>query len=430
MAPNLTYKPYNSRASTVDKAYLDARDMVNRASLAARFAPYRKLVPLTSQPGLVYLNSSFSPPSNLIIHEAITAYSHDALRCPHPKPQWQAAAEELRGLVARYLNTEPTNIAFTRDTTEGLGNFIHSLPLSPGDNVVVLDSEHPNHVYGWMALRSIGVEVRQVPSIAEAEKSGRVQAATAETFAPFVDGRTKAIGLSSIMFHSGQKNDVAGICAAFRPRGVHVLLDATQQVGFAAIDVRALGVSAAAFSLHKGLNCPTGLACLYVDPAIIAELDPVPPIVGFGAVRNTRADLLVPKDAVVYHPNASRFDHLNMNLVAAVAGRAFLKFYLESLGVAELEEYLYSLGDQLREECAKLCITIVGPTDRDGHAPHLYILKLLDPAWAEFLRENGIYATSYRLGVRVSLGFYNDFSDIKRLSRVLKEGISQGFPIM
>jgi hypothetical protein len=203
MAPSATDKLYTSSVSPEDSVCYAKK--TGNASLAARFAPYRQLVPVTSQPGLVYLNSSYAPPSNLIIHEAITAYSHEALHDPHPKPQWQAAAEELRGLVAKYVNTEPSNIAFTRNTTEALGNFVGSLPLGPDDNIVVLDTEHPNHVYGWMALRRKGVEVRQVPTIDEAEKTGQVVAATAETFAPFVDDRTKAIGLSSIMFHSGQR---------------------------------------------------------------------------------------------------------------------------------------------------------------------------------------------------------------------------------
>ncbi|ETS83951.1 hypothetical protein PFICI_05827 [Pestalotiopsis fici W106-1] len=429
MAPGITENICPENASIVDTMSITAKTK-GATAIKEKFAAFRNLVPLTSQPDVVFLNASYAPPSNLIVHEALTTYSYEALRCPHPKPHWQAAAEELRGLVAKYVNTEPTNIAFTRDTTEGLSDFIRSVPLSAGDNVVVLDTEHPNHVYGWMALRRLGVEVRQVPTMAEAERTGQVVAATADTFAPWVDGRTKAIGLSSIMFHSGQRNDVAGICAAFRPRGIHVLLDATQQVGFAALDVQSLGVSAAAFSLHKGLNCPTGLACLYVDPAVMAEFDPVPPTVGYGAVENTRADLLVPADALVYHPTASRFDHLNISLSAAVAGRAYLKFYLESLGPSDVEDYLYGLGDDLRKDCAELGIDIVGPADRKGHAPHLYILKLLDPAWVELLRDRGIYVTQYRLGIRVSLGFYNNVSDIESLTRVLREGISKGLPTM
>lgn len=247
-----------------------------------------------ADPETTYLNASYQPPSNLIVHGAITKFTSEALYSPNPKPQWQSAVEQTRELVGRYINADASSIAFTRDTTEALGCFIRGLDFKPGDNVVVLDTEHPNHVYGWMSLRKSGLEVRQVPTIPKAKAAGgKVTAANAATFAPYVDGRTRAIGLSSIMFHSGQWNDVADICKTFRPRGIHVLADLTQQVGFAEVDVQALGVSAAAFSLHKGLNCPTGFAVLYVNPEVIQVTNPAPPIVGYGAVSNVQADLLV-----------------------------------------------------------------------------------------------------------------------------------------
>ncbi|KAK7706473.1 hypothetical protein SLS64_004846 [Diaporthe eres] len=395
----------------------------------ADFSTFRSLVPLVADDKITYLNASYQPPSNLVIHAAITKHASEGLYSPHPKPQWQSAVEDTRALVGRYINADPSSIAFTRDTTEGLGYFIQSLKVEPGDNVVVLDTEHPNHVYGWMTLRKAGVEVRQVPTIPEAQRTGKVTAATAETFAPYVDGRTRAIGLSSIMFHSGQWNDVAGICAAFRPRGVHVLADLTQQVGFAEVDVRALGVSAAAFSLHKGLNCPTGFSVLYVDPDFIAKNDPSPPIAGYGAVRNVRADLLVPAEEVVYHPTARRYEHLNLSLVGAAAAKAFLTLYLDSMVPRRVQEHLYRLGDVLREQCRILGVNIVGPASRQEHAPHLYILDLHDPRWMDLLKESGIFVTPYRLGIRVSFGFYNNSSDVKKLVSVLRAGVDQGLPL-
>lgn len=402
--------------------------------LRDKFAHYRSLVPLLSQP-ITYLNASFAPPSNLIVHAALAKYAHESLHDPHPKPAWQAATEDARALVARYINaSDPSTVAFTRDTTKALGNFIRAVPLEAGDNVVILDTEHPNHAYGWMALRSVvGLEVRQVPTGAmnsnnknQDKASVPTRAATAETFGPFVDERTRAIGISSIMFHSGQWNDVAGICAAFRPKGIHVLVDLTQQVGFAPVDVGAMGVSAAAFSLHKGLHCPTGIACMYVNEHVLAALDPTPPVVGYGAVQNARADLLVLDDPVVYHPSARRFEHANLSLVGTAAAKAFLSFYLDCLGPADVQAYLYGIGDELRRECRDLGIGIVDHSDRESHAPHLYVLELTDSAWAAHLKSLGVYVTMYRLGVRVSLGFYNNSGDIKRLAEALRQGIAKG----
>jgi selenocysteine lyase/cysteine desulfurase len=232
------------------------------------------------------------------------------------------------------------------------------------------------------------------------------------------------------MFHSGQWNDLQGICDVYRPRGIHVLADLTQQVGFAAVDVTKLNVSAAAFSLHKGLNCPTGFAAMYVHPDVIRQTDPSPPIVGYGAVQNVRGDLLVPSDEIVYHPTARRFDHLNMNLVAAAAAKAYLRFYLDVMGPENVEEHLYALGGVLRRECKRVGVSIVGPGHGTEHAPHLYILDLHDGRWMELFKEEGIYVTPYRLGIRVSFGFYNNEEDVLSLVRVLEKGIERGIPVV
>ncbi|KAH8657732.1 pyridoxal phosphate-dependent transferase [Xylariales sp. PMI_506] len=404
----------------------NGRTVADIPDFVAKFAPYRNLVPLVSQSNNVYLNSAYITPSNLIVHEALMRFSYEALHDPNPKPSWQSEVEDVRELVAKYINTEPSCIAFTRNTTEALGNFIRSVRFQPGDNVVLLDTEHPNVSYGWMALRQAGLEVRRVPTAVAAEKTGKVVPANADTFAPFVDARTRAIALSSFMFHSGQRNDVAGICAAFRSRGIHVLVDLTQHVGFAAVDVKAWGISAAAFSLHKGLNCPTGLACMYVDTDVIKELDPVPPIIGFGSVSNNNTYSLVPQDRIKFHPNARRYEHVNLSFIGAVTAKAFLSFYLDFLGPRDVEQYLYFLGDLLRRECAELGLRIMGSPKREGHSPHLYILELPDPAWGPYLEGHGIYVTSYPLGLRVSLGFYNNVVDIKRLTEVLRTGMAEG----
>ncbi|KAI0836846.1 PLP-dependent transferase [Hypoxylon sp. FL0890] len=411
----------------------DATDEEKR--LSEKFAVYRRLVPLVSQnEDVIFLNAASAPPSNLIIHEAITRYLAEALYEEYPYTKWREIREEARRLIARCINAEaPETIAFTRDTTEGLGGFIRAMPFEPGDNVVVIDTEHPNQVYGWLALRSAGLEVRQVPTIPTSEKNGQITAIDAKTLRPYVDNRTRAIGISSISFDSGQLNDIAGISSAFRPRGIHVLADVSQHVGIALLDVQALGISAAAFSLHKGLNCPTGIGALYISPAAFAQLgDPVPPIVNMAAVRNMSEDLLVDGgQEVKMFPDARRFEHQNMSLVGVAAAEAFTRFYLEVLGPEDVEKYLYSLTELLRTECERLGIGVLGPRERSCRAPHICVLGLEPEVWGAYLRgEGGVRFTVNRLGIRVSFGFFSSVDDVRRFVRVLELGIARGLHVV
>jgi selenocysteine lyase/cysteine desulfurase len=121
--------------------------------------------------------------------------------------------------------------------------FQRSIPFSEGDIEVLLDVEHVNQVYGWLALKKTGLEVRLVPTRENT-------CADASTFAPFVDHRTRAIGLSSVMFHSGQMNNTS---AVFRPRGIHILVDMTQHAGVMPVDLVDVGASAT-----KRLAVPRG----------------------------------------------------------------------------------------------------------------------------------------------------------------------------
>ncbi|KAI0382563.1 PLP-dependent transferase [Hypomontagnella monticulosa] len=406
----------------------DAADEEKR--LSDKFAAHRHLVPLVAQNSeVIFLNAASAPPSNLIVHEAITRYSAEALYDPYPYTKWREVRESARGLLARCINAEsPSCIAFTRDTTEGLGSFIRSVRFRRGDNVVLIDTEHPNQAYGWLVLRAAGLEVRQVPTLADAKRTGRIDAITADTLRPYVDARTRAIGISSITFDSGQRNDVAGICAEFRGRGIHVLADITQHVGFAPVDVQALGISAAAFSLHKGLNAPTGLGALYVSPTAFAELgDPIPPIVSMQGVRDMGEDLVAGDGPVNMYPDARRFEHANMSLVAVAAAEAFTRFYLDVLGPADVEAHLYNLTGLLTEECRRLGIRILGPRERNDRAPHICVLDLDSDEWATYLRgSGGARVTVNRLGVRVSFGFYNSVDDVRRFVRVLQLGLARG----
>ncbi|KAI6080993.1 PLP-dependent transferase [Hypoxylon rubiginosum] len=422
-------RPISSKATNGHyDAAKDAADEEKR--LSEKFAVHRRLVPLVAQnEDVLFLNAASAPPSNIIVHEAITRYAAEALYELYPYGTiWQNTREEARRLVARCINAEdPSTVAFTRDTTEGLGSFIRSFKFERGDNVVILDTEHPNMVYGFLALRDAGLEVRQVPTVAEAERTGRVDAIDAETLRPYVDERTRVIGLSTISFDSGQRHDIAGICAAYRPRGIHVLADLTQHVGFAALDVQALGISAGAFSLHKGLNCPTGLGALYISPKTFAELDdPVPPIVSMAAAKNIREDLLVRGDEPVdFYPDARRFDHANMSLVAVTAAEAYTRFYLDVLGPADLEAHLYNLTSALAKESERLGIPVVGPKERGHRAPHICVLGLDPGEWGAYLKGTvGMKLTVNRLGARVSFGFYSSLEDVRKFVQVLERGIS------
>ncbi|CAI7589557.1 unnamed protein product [Penicillium glandicola] len=376
---------------------------------------YRALVPAVTREDVHYLNASFQPVMNLRVHSAIDNFLDQAIGSPDPKSGWQSIAQEAQKSLASYLNVPKDSLTFTRDTTEGLNLFQRSIPFQPGANVVLLEGEHPNHVYGWFGLVEQGLEVRRIDTKDET-------CANAETFAPFVDENTIAIGLSSVMFHNGQMNNVKDICSRFRPQGVHVLVDITQHVGVAPINLTEWDVSAAAFGCHKGLGCPSGLGAF-----VLSSLKQTPPITGAGAISNIPSTLIADPN-VQYHSSTKRYEHLNVSLIGAVSLNASLAFLCKEVGMERIEAHLRSLGRELALVLEPLGVQIVGSKYADERAPHLYVLALLHPDWVKHFRDEGIYVSHYRCGTRVSFGFYNNVADVRALADSIRRGLEKGVP--
>ena len=113
--------------------------------------------------------------------------------------------------MAKLLNAAPAEIAFTKNTSEGMNIAANALPLTAGDNVLLVEGDHPNNAYAFLNLRRKGVEVRFVPMTGET--------ARAEMFAPHIDARTRAISLSHVTFHAGHRFDIDGCRRALRAKG-------------------------------------------------------------------------------------------------------------------------------------------------------------------------------------------------------------------
>lgn len=357
---------------------------------------------------MLYLDAAHQTPLSTVVRARLDAFHDQAQFTAGPKSAWLARVEEVRAQLAGLLGVTSADVAFTRNTSEGLNIAARGESWEPGDNVALLESEHPNNAYAWLAQRPAGLEVRRVP----ADKKW----ADAATFAPYVDHRTRAIALSHVMFHSGQRNDVAGIARIAEATGARVVLDVMQSVGVLPVDAATLGVTALAAGSHKGLLVPQGLGFLCTTaPADVLT----PTYVAAAGVATTRADLVAGPEAVQPHRNARRFEIGNLNLPAIHALGGALDL-ISSIGLPAISEHLLGLGDQLVDHLDRLGIALVGPREHE-HRSHINVLDL-HAGWAEFLTEANVRVSQVRTGVRISFGIYNTGDDVDRLADILARG--------
>lgn len=369
-------------------------------------AAVREDFPVTRR--LLYLDSAHQTPLSRTVRQALDAFHDEGLEMAGPKSTWLARVEETRRRVARLLNASPHEIAFTKNTSEGLNIAACALPLAPGDNVLMIEGDHPNNAYAWLNQRRRGVEVRMVPLSGEA--------ATATTFAAHVDQRTRAISLSHVTFHAGHRHDVADIGRFCRSRGIHLVVDAMQSVGVVPVDVKAMGVSMLAAGCHKGLLVPQGLGFVYVKD----ELDLLPPpYLALAGLERPPADLVARPDDLELRRDAGRFELGNLNLPGLHALAASLEL-ISRIGVANIEAHVLALGERLIDHLDALRIGLVGPRARK-HRSHIYVLALPAEPWLDYLAESRVRVSPERDGIRVSFGLFNTIEDVDRLATILRD---------
>jgi selenocysteine lyase/cysteine desulfurase len=319
---------------------------------------------------------------------------------------WQRRVEETRAHAGRLLNAESTDIAFIKNTSEGVSFVAEGLPWKPGENVVTAADEYPSNLYPWMNLAGRGVEVRRVPS-----RDGRI---LLEDLRSALDGRTRLLALSFVEYATGFRNDLDAVGSLCRERGVLFFVDAIQGLGVFPLDVRRTPVDFLAADGHKWLLGPEGAGIFYVRRELAERLHAAE--VGWHSVVHEHDFSLIELDL---KPNAGRWESGTLNVAGVVALGASLDLLLAA-GIGAVAARVLELTDYLCEKAARAGYGIYS-SRRSGEASGIVSLTgLTDPASAvRNCRAAGVVVNQRAGRLRVSPHAYNTFDEIDRLIDVL-----------
>src|SRR5687767_175341 len=97
---------------------------------------------------LVYLNHAAVSPLPIKTVQAVTAQMSDvaASGSLHYR-NWVAVRENARRLAAEMMGARPEQVAFMRNTSDGLSTIANGLRWRAGENVVTFGREFPSNVY-------------------------------------------------------------------------------------------------------------------------------------------------------------------------------------------------------------------------------------------------------------------------------------------
>jgi len=323
--------------------------------------------------------------------------------------KWEELATETRGRFARLVGASPEEVAFVKNTSEGLSFVAAGFPWRDGDNLVTSNVEYPSNVYPWMRLRSRSVEMRMVPA-----RDGRVRK---EDLFAACDGKTRLIALSSVEFANGYRNDLPGIGEYCQRHGIFFCVDGIQSLGVLPIDVKSFGVDALSADGHKWLLAPEGIGAFYISRDVMEMVEPV--ILGWHSVKE-RFDF--ENYDFRLSPDARRYEPGSMNTVGIAAFNASLEL-LHSVGVDRIWERVRRLTERVFEKAREEGYEIVSP-DHPEERSGIVTFRVpgVDNAalWKALLARKAV--CSHRAGgIRVSPHFYNTPEEIDRLFVLLRE---------
>jgi len=368
---------------------------------------YRALFPVTEKHA--YLRHASIGPISSRVRASVEECLTDIQYVGDPPSPWYLRREEARGLAARLIGADPRELAFPRNTSQGLLWVIHGIDWREGDNVVTAETEDVAVVLPLLGLKRDGVETRFAPS-----QDGRI---AVQDVLDLVDARTRLVALSFVEVWTGFRNDLAAIGKVCRERGVYFCVDAIQGLGALQLSVRENCIDFMTAGGHKWLLSPLGVGIFYCREELIGRH--IPALAGwtgfsYGEHHPYEAPLLA---------DARRFDEGSPNWCGLYALGESLRLLLE-VGPDRIEAGIKSLTDGLIEGLQAKGYDLVTPADSwaersgivsFGHATH-------DSAeiYRRLLQAGVVVSHSDRWrSLRVAPHFYNTEEEVERLLQAL-----------
>jgi cysteine desulfurase/selenocysteine lyase len=358
-----------------------------------------------------YLNHSAMTPLSLAAVEAGRAYLDEVLHDGAVNvTEWDVRMEQVRVDAARIMGVPSVDVAFIKNTTEGLGFVANGLDWRPGDRVVTTNREFPSAVYPWLSLRDRGVTVDLVEPVGEAMAFPIDAFAAALAAAP-----TRLVAVSWVHFSRGWRIDLAALGQLCRDHGALLCVDVIQALGVIPADLAGWGVDFAAADAHKWLLGPMGTGVFYVAGDRRDLLRPLEP--GWASVvhREDYDNL-----ELIYDDSARRFEGGTHTYETILQMGASIRLLLDA-GVDRVWGHVQGLHDHLDEGLHRHGLPVLsdlGPANRSGHVT--FAVPGHDPVeLCEHLRKERIVCAPRGGGIRVGPHGYNTTDEIDALLAAL-----------
>src|SRR4051794_30713945 len=306
-----------------------------------------------------FFNHAGVCPLPTVVSDAIRAYALQAETEAYLGGTWYKDIEHLRQTAAAMMNAHRDEVAFVKNTSEGISIVASGIDWQWGDRIVTTAVEYPANVYPWMEqVRARGCKLIMVRE--ETDANGARHVPVERILQEAADPRTRLVALSHVEYASGQRHDLAKIGEYCRSEEKLFCVDAIQTLGVLPVDVQAMKIDYLSADGHKWLLGPEGAGVFYCRRELIERTRPV--MVGWMNVVDAND---YGNYDYTLKPDAGRFECGTYNVPGLLGFKASLEL-LKSVGIGPISERVRRLTNHLIDRLLAKGYQIVSP--RTGEA--------------------------------------------------------------
>ncbi|AAF30866.1 MAG: cysteine desulfurase [Ureaplasma parvum] len=375
---------------------------------------------------VIYLDSSATSLKPQVVIDAIVDYYTKYSTNPHNTDSnftfhTHEIMNETRANVAKFINANFDEIIFTSGATESLNLIANGLRphLKKGDEIILTYIEHASNLLPWYKLRDdLGVKIifanqkNQFPQLSD--------------FLKVISPKTKVVSFASggnLIGNVLDENLIIKNIKKIKP-DVLVCVDATQSIQHRMFDVKKCKSDFMVFSAHKLLG-PTGIGVAYIKNDLIKKMQPLK----YGGGMNFSIDL----NSYQLYDNYMKFEGGTPHVAGFYGFNAALKFLMD-IGYNKIHEHELKITKYARDQLALIPEIKTYVQDATSSTITFSYNGVFCQDFANYLGSKNIIVRSglscakiinnviqTECAIRASFYIYNDFNDVDRLIKAIKE---------
>lgn len=329
--------------------------------------------------------------------------------------------ENVRKIVKNFIHAKSKDeIIFTKGATEAINlisNSYGKTHLQARDEIILSGLEHHADIVPWQML---ALEKNLVLRVIPVLKNGDLDL---QAYENALNEKTALVCLTHVSNSIGTLNPVKSMIKHAHEVGARVLIDACQSVVHMPVNVQEMDCDFLVFSSHK-IYGPTGVGVLYAKETILTDM---PPYQGGGDMIK-----LVSFEHTEYADPPLRFEAGTPNIADVIAFGTALE-YLKQFPFDSIIAYEHELLDYALQGLEDIeGVHIVGKPRVQAPIISFTMASAHPHDIATIISQSGIAvraghhcampaikALGVPASVRISMGFYNTFSELDLLFNAL-----------